>query len=295
MEEHINTFGIHYKLLENNSILIERIDEDSLLLTYGLQIGDEIYKIDNLDLKNCSPKQVKKILDETDLDSKLIIYVKRGDTNLQFYIRNQVEERAFKESPKLGTRELLSSYELMETLEEHAVYKRQLHWMASKYYERANRWFVVPSIIITTSSGILSFLASSDQVDLKVGGYLGLTVGCLASISSLLQSFSGAYGFGVKAEAHENAAEDYDQIITKVRFHKINEENDDKAFLKMVEEQITDIKTRCRYIVPDWISDEYEKRNYEKMRTRMIYRAKNKSLEERLLANKEDLETDSPV
>ena len=281
-----NILGITYKLLENNSILVEEIEKESILFPYGLKKDDIIYKIDNLEMTNCSPKQIKKILAETDIDSSLIIYIKRGNDKLQLNLNSPIEERSFKESPKLGTRELLSNYELMDTLEEHATYKRQIHWMASKYFEKMNRLFVIPSIVITSISGILSFLASSDQVNLQIGGYLGLTVGCLASISSLLQSFSGAYGFGVKAEAHENAAEDYDQIITKVRFHKINAEEDEKIFIKYVEEQIGDIKTRCRYIVPDWIGDEYEKRNYERLRNRMIYKAKNESLESKINAYK---------
>ena len=65
--------------------------------------------------------------------------------------------------------------------------------------------------------------ASSISTDLSL--VFSIFVGVLASISTFMQSFSGAMDFGGKAEAHSVATEEYDLIVTSIKF-EINSPNE---------------------------------------------------------------------
>ena len=84
--------------------------------------------------------------------------------------------------------------DLYKLLEHYCEVKKQTHWMSSKYYEKMERIFTIPSILITTLSGIASFIASTEVPGDTGQISLSISVGVMASISTLLQSFSNAYG-----------------------------------------------------------------------------------------------------
>ena len=86
-----------------------------------------------------------------------------------------------------------------------------------------DRFFTIPSIILSSLSGIGSFLASTDTLN-EYSDILTISVGVIASITTLFQSFSNAFEYSTKSEAHQNATEAFDQIITKLRFEKLNPE-----------------------------------------------------------------------
>ena len=157
--------------------------------------------------------------------------------------------------------------EIYSMLEDYCEIKKKTHWMSAKYYEHMERYFIGPSIVISTLSGIASFLASTEVPGQEGKTYLSITVGVMASISTLLQSFSNAYGYQAKSECHQNAAESYDQIITSLRFERINpQENCNSVeFIKNIQNQITDTKTRCKYIVPDWIEQEFKNKEFNNL------------------------------
>jgi hypothetical protein len=110
---------------------------------------------------------------------------------------------------------------LLESLFDYCEFKKKCHWDASKYYEKMNKIFVFPSILITTSCSIMAFIASSSYFTNNTNTILALSVGSLGSVSSLIQSLSAAYGFGKKLEAHQLAVESYEELVTKIKFMKI--------------------------------------------------------------------------
>ena len=148
--------------------------------------------------------------------------------------------------------------------------------MCAKYYNSLDRYFLVPSILLSSFSGIASFLSSvqsfeSYQTELSVG------VGIMASCTTLLQSFSNAFGFSTKTEAHQNATEAFDQIITKIRFQRINPKQDvkDTDFITELENQIVETKQRCKYVVPEWIEEEYRDNKFNNLKntlSRNVYK-----------------------
>lgn len=182
---------------------------------------------------------------------------------------------------------------------EYCEYRRDTHQMASKLYQKKNRYFVIPSILLASISGTLSFFATSDTVNESDGQKINLVVGTLAGLSGLIQSFSAAFKFSAKSEAHQIAMESFDILLNKIRF-KIARgpegDDKDKDFLKMIETEIIDIKHRCKFLVPDVIEKNYIDRNYRFIRNKEIFSLKkayieNKSRELQDKLNKIDIST----
>jgi hypothetical protein len=149
---------------------------------------------------------------------------------------------------------------LLESLFDYCEFKKKCHWDASKYYEKMNKIFVFPSILITTSCSIIAFIASSSYFSNDTNTILALSVGSLGSVSSLIQSLSAAYGFEKKLEAHQLAVESYEELVTKIKFMKIKIDKGEELsqeFLDYIEETLDGIKQRCKYIVPEWVEKNY--------------------------------------
>ena len=62
-----------------------------------------------------------------------------------------------------------------------------------------------------------SFLFSDFVQDDSRTGF-GVSVGVLASISTLMQTISGSCKFDTKSDAHRTVADEYDSLITKLKF-----------------------------------------------------------------------------
>ncbi|VVU94653.1 hypothetical protein CPAV1605_378 [seawater metagenome] len=148
----------------------------------------------------------------------------------------------------------------LEKLQEFCKLKKNTHNQASKVYASKNLWFILPSILITALSGIFSFLSSSSEIDTNTSVWLSITVGVLASISTFLQSFSGAMDFGGKTEGHSAATEEYDNILTVINF-EISNPNESLqntySFYDKIKNEILQIKQKCKYQVPQDINNKY--------------------------------------
>jgi len=171
---------------------------------------------------------------------------------------------------------------ILEKLQEFCKFKRDTHNEASKIFFNKNLCFVLPSILITALSGILSFLASSSEINADIGVWFSITVGILSSISTFLQSFSGAMDFGGKTEGHTQAREEYDNILTIINFEinnpKESEENPDDFYDK-IKKNIIDIKQKCKYQVSDSINKKY---NFENI-TSQVKKIKHELLKDTIL------------
>ena len=132
---------------------------------------------------------------------------------------------------------------------------RYLHTRASEHFNKLNYYIFGPSISITAISGVASFLATSTLVTTEVQSAFGISVGILASISTMLQSIGSSCKFSAKADAHRQAAEEYSKLLTRIEFEM--EMPNEKKFSDEMEKSILEIKNKCNYFVPQFIIDEY--------------------------------------
>lgn len=137
--------------------------------------------------------------------------------------------------------------------------KKFTHSNASNYYNKLQKYVMYPSIGITALSSIASFVSTSEYVSSNVQNGFSLSVGILASVSTLLQSISSSCDYATKSELHANAAQEYDKLITKILFEI--ELPDEEEFVKTMEDSILEIQSKCKFIPPQFIIDEYDKKN----------------------------------
>lgn len=152
--------------------------------------------------------------------------------------------------------------EIFNTLEKLCELKKKTHSMANKHYLCMNKYFLIPSVVLSSSSGIASFLASTEYFK-DYNLIFTISVGVASSITTLFQTFSNAFEFSTKAEAHQNAAESYDQLLTQIRFEKMSPNSNPETFINTIEKQILDTKQRCKYIVPEFIETEYNEHKFK--------------------------------
>lgn len=170
--------------------------------------------------------------------------------------------RVFQEKyiyPKWFTKQ---KYKFYEKLEERLKKLRYVHSRSAEHYEKMNVYIFGPSITITALSGIASFLSTSDFIESEARNGLGVTVGVLASISSMLQAVASASKYHAKIESHRGAAEQFNSLLTRLRFEM--ELPDEENFTDQIEKQILEIKNKCNFYPPQFIIDEYQTRQREK-------------------------------
>ena len=161
--------------------------------------------------------------------------------------------------PKWFTKQ---KYKFYEKLEERLKKLRYVHTRSAEHYEKMNFYIFGPSISITALSGIASFLSTSDFIETEARNGLGVTVGVLASISSMLQALASASKYHAKIESHRGAADQFNTLLTRLRFEMElpNEEN----FSDEIEKQIIEVKNKCNFYPPQFIIDEYQTRQHNK-------------------------------
>ena len=142
-----------------------------------------------------------------------------------------------------------------------------IHTRSSQYYDKMNYYILGPSITITAVSSIASFLSTSDFIDNDTQNAFGVSVGVIASISSVMQAIAGACQFSAKKEGHRAAAEEYNNLMVKTKFEieMPNEEN----FADDLEVLILGVQNKCKYFPPQFIVDEYESKKEKRISKRI--------------------------
>lgn len=130
---------------------------------------------------------------------------------------------------------------------------------ASNYYMKCNRWFIIPGIIITGCSSIISFLSTSEIINNSSKTAFSITVGILTAGSAILQSIATSCGFDVRTEAFSKSADAYDSLITKVEFELYNPNEEFQSFCNSLEEAILKIKNDCKFLPPLFCHLDYYK------------------------------------
>lgn len=189
----------------------------------------------------------------------LIPVYDESNNNIIFYEDNESINNYLKSITKITDKK---HEEIYSTLEKLCELKKKTHSMANKHYLCMNKYFLIPSVLLSSSSGIASFLASSEYFK-DYNLIFTISVGVASSITTLFQTFSNAFEFSTKAEAHQNAAESYDQLLTQIRFEKMSSNSNPETFINTIEKQILDTKQRCKYIVPEFIETEYNEHKFK--------------------------------
>lgn len=149
--------------------------------------------------------------------------------------------------------------------------RRDTHSASQQHFDRLNSWFFWPSLIMTSLTSAFSFLATQFP---ERSSTFNVTIGIIASISSLIVALSETYRYGSKAEQHGLAAESFENLRTKLFFKSAELQLNDKkelspcefqAFFKSIEDQITEISRQCKDLVPTKIVKDYKNARYSNM------------------------------
>jgi hypothetical protein len=130
------------------------------------------------------------------------------------------------------------------------VKERFINNQASVYYSSQNSKFVIPGILITGISSVISFMATSDLLTSGTKSGFSIGVGVFTAGATILQSISSSFGFQSRAEGFQKAADSYDNLITKIEFEISNPNEDFNEFCNGLESAILDIKNNCKYLPP---------------------------------------------
>ena len=133
------------------------------------------------------------------------------------------------------------------------VRKKEIYVLSSELFQKKGLCLSVPSILITCIMSIISFLGASTYFTSDTRIILGLVVGSLGSLGALFQSFQSALNYNTKAEAFRNAAENYDTLITKIKFELYN--HDEKDFIDKLEKEVLKISSSCKYFPPQSVKN----------------------------------------
>lgn len=129
---------------------------------------------------------------------------------------------------------------------------------ASNYYAKMNNRFVIPGVLITGLSSVLSFLATSDILTTSTKQGFSVGVGILTAGATIIQSVSSSYGFATRKDSFQASADAYDNLITRLEFEICNPNEEFMVFCNALENDILKIKTDCKYLPPLFIQKLYE-------------------------------------
>ena len=158
-----------------------------------------------------------------------------------------------------------------ESLKKRLKKQRFTHNLAGKYYGSLYQKLTIPTIVITGLVSMGGFLASSEILSDEVKNGFTITVGILGSISTIIQSILHSCEYATKKKMFEQAADDYDKLLTKLEFlylqsqsqpethSETNETLDFNNELTTFEEEILNIKNKCIYLPPLSIIEKWRK------------------------------------
>jgi len=162
---------------------------------------------------------------------------------------------------------------VIKKLVKFAEERRSTHAASQRHFDKLNALFFWPSIGLTSLTSAASFLSSNFE-EYRTG--FNVSIGIMASLSTLIVALSETYRYGSKAEQHGQASESYENLRTKLFFISVqlqtnisgNENKpamstcDFKAFFTSVEDQITEIARQCKDLVPSSIIQDYKETRF---------------------------------
>lgn len=132
--------------------------------------------------------------------------------------------------------------------------KKNIHIKAAQYYEKKSKYFSIPTILLSSITSIGSFINSSELFNNNQKLYISLIIGIIGGCSTLLQSCNSNLKLETKAEIFRNAADQYENLVTKIQFE--TEFPNEIDFVNKLEKEILKIQNNCKYFPPDFLLNE---------------------------------------
>jgi len=137
--------------------------------------------------------------------------------------------------------------------------KKIIYTRSSQFFMKLNYLITIPSILLTSISGILSFITTTDIINEEHKSYVNISVGILASLTTLGQTLTNTFKYSTKSEMHQTVAEEYAKLITETQTELI--QLNDSNFIQYLENKVLEIQKNCNYFPPQFIEDKYDPLN----------------------------------
>jgi hypothetical protein len=160
---------------------------------------------------------------------------------------------------------------VLKKLVKFAEERQSTHAVSQRHFHRLNAVFFWPSIVLTSMISAVSFASSNFE---EYRTWFNVSIGIMASMSTLIVALSETYRYGAKSEQHGLASESYQILRTKLFFKSIQlrfdiEKKkpvmsmcDFKVFFANIESRITEIARQCKDLVPNSILQDYKENKF---------------------------------
>ena len=125
---------------------------------------------------------------------------------------------------------------------------RDIYIRTAHRYDVLSMCLVIPSMFLTTGSSIVAFLSSSNVVPIETQHILLVCLGIAGIFSTLVQSCTTSMRFETKGEMFRNAAGQYDQLLIKIQFEQVHQ--NEKNFVDTLEKRLLEIQSACKQYPP---------------------------------------------
>ena len=132
---------------------------------------------------------------------------------------------------------------------------RYIHSRSSEYYGKLAYKYYKITLFLTAFSSILSFLSTSNFINSETQTAVGISVGILAAISTMLQTLANATVNDIEIEHHKINANEFTRLIEKSTF-EIKMPNEE-CFACNLECQVSELLNKCKYTPPHFILKEW--------------------------------------
>lgn len=137
------------------------------------------------------------------------------------------------------------------TLDIVAVYLRgqkTLYTAAKSHCEQLLYYLMLPAILLSTSSSVLSLAVQNES-------YGAILISCLTALNSFLLTLVSYLKLDAKAEAHKTSAYSFEKLQAMCEFNSgrmlFTNQNNNVALLNVIETTIQDIKEKNQFLLPD--------------------------------------------
>ena len=117
---------------------------------------------------------------------------------------------------------------------------------SARRYGYLSNLVTIPSIVITSSSSIFSFLSTTDMIDPEIKNYCIIAVAILTSIATMFQTISSSCEYNVKKTKFTEATQQFNHLSDRIFFEIEN--SNEKDFIDKMEKEIEAIKNQCKFI-----------------------------------------------
>ena len=154
---------------------------------------------------------------------------------------------------KLDLENPKESKKFLSKMEKRLDNNFRIHVVTATYYKKMHILITIPSIVITAFSSIAAFLSTSSLISQNLQNGFSLSVGIIAAIATMLQTFSSAFKYPARIESHSVAAQQYANLKTKVQFEEEIPDENFHDFTTNLEKKIIEIQNKCNFFVPEFI------------------------------------------